>query len=338
MDGCVGHTAWAPEGSQGQSHRRFSLKAFCAIFSFGPSLLRFSLTQRSLRSRTPRTPPKTPPRPLSRSLKSPLMSSLIFSCTDSVVGGWVKTCWSLAEGKMRLLGKWKRIRCWLHVQRCELLNGRVGASLVMPMLGPYNEVNQVKARDWGENSAQLFCIASYIYSPVVTFLVTLCQDQSNMTTISFTKGRKGMHNWTTEVVTKSGQLDEKEDKRKGFFRVFCSQLCAGLWGSLGTNWGSTWEQPQPLSLLLSIPVQPIHTNHAAQVHSHVHVAQVHAAQVHPSQTHSYQPHCQGTARWQFRNMNLPIKCFQPTHKDAQRGFDHLTLQTPWISVILSHFE
>ena len=101
---------------------------------------------------------------------------------------------------------------------------------MMPMLGPYNEVNQVKARDWGENSAQLFCIASYTLSPVsiLLFLVTSCQDQSNMTTISFTKGRKGMHNWTTEVVTKSGQLDEKEDERKGFFWVFGSQLCAGL--------------------------------------------------------------------------------------------------------------
>ena len=38
--------------------------------------------------------------------------------------------------------------------------------------------------------------------------------------------------------------------------------------------------------------------------------------------------CQGTARWQFRSMNLPIKCFRPTHKDAERGFDHLTLETP----------
>ena len=108
---------------------------------------------------------------------------------------------------------------------------------------------------------QLFCIASYIYSPVVTFLVTSCQDQSNMTTISFTKGRKGMHNWTTEVVTKSGQLDEKEDERKGFFPGFwLPALCGSVRqprDQLGFHLGAaTTTQPPPL---------------------------------HPSPTHSYQP-------------------------------------------------
>ena len=100
-----------------------------------------------------------------------------------------------------------------------------------------------------------------MYHPI-TFVPTSCQDWLNRTALSFTKGMEGLHGCIIEVFTKSGSVQEPGREKKGFSSGFgFASSGRVLVGSLWTNWGSTWEQPQPLSLLSFPPNQPIHTNH-----------------------------------------------------------------------------
>ena len=156
--------------------------------------------------------------------------------------------------------QWKQIRCWLDVQRCKLLNERVGAWLVMPMLRCYNEVNQVKARDWGRklyNCTALRTDICIILVTVITFVATWCQDWSNKTALSFTKGRRGC---ITKIFTKSGSVWEPGREKKGFFWFLCLWVadgcCSAASEPTGRPPGSSQDHPASSTTPLTNPFIP----------------------------------------------------------------------------------